>query len=74
MAAAFYGGMLGAPAIFERSCFPDLAALAGDEGARGLLRREAAKVVPVPMPEAAQDVDTAGDEADARRRAGPAKE
>jgi len=59
VAAAEYGGRLGVPAVFAREHFPALAAVAGDQGARGLLRGMA--VAPVAMPEAAVDIDTPGD-------------
>jgi molybdenum cofactor cytidylyltransferase len=61
MAAALYAGAVGAPAIFPRSLFPELTALRGDAGARGVLRRGADTLVRVPMPSAALDVDTPED-------------
>lgn len=61
IAAALYGGVSGAPAIFPRSAFRELGELRGDVGARALLRRNAARVVRVPMPSAAIDIDTPED-------------
>ncbi len=61
MAAALYAGTVGAPAIFPRSVFPELAALRGDAGARAVLRRGADTLARVPMPSAAVDVDTPED-------------
>jgi molybdenum cofactor cytidylyltransferase len=61
MAAALYAGTVGAPAIFPRSLFGELAALRGDVGARAVLRRGADTLVRVPMPSAALDVDTPED-------------
>jgi molybdenum cofactor cytidylyltransferase len=61
IAAALYSGTTGAPAIFPRSMFSDLAGLRGDVGARPLLRRNADRLVRVPMPSAAIDVDTPED-------------
>jgi len=61
IAAARYAGHTGVPAIFPRSAFRDLAELRGDSGARTLLRRNAARVVRVPMPSAAVDLDTPED-------------
>jgi molybdenum cofactor cytidylyltransferase len=61
IAAAEYGGTSGAPAIFPRNLFRELAELRGDVGARELLRRSADRVVRVPMPSAAIDVDTPED-------------
>ena len=55
--AAQYGGVLGAPAIFPRSRFGQLAALRGDHGAQSLLRDTVDGVVPVPMETAAFDLD-----------------
>jgi molybdenum cofactor cytidylyltransferase len=59
--AALYGGTTGAPAIFPRASFADLAALRGDAGARSILRRSADRLVRVPMPGAELDLDTPED-------------
>jgi molybdenum cofactor cytidylyltransferase len=56
-----YAGTCGAPAIFPRSAFRELGELRGDAGARMLLRRNADRMVRVPMPSAALDVDTPED-------------
>jgi molybdenum cofactor cytidylyltransferase len=61
MAAALYSGTCGAPAIFPRSSFRSLSELRGDTGARALLVRNPDRVVRVPMPSAAVDVDTPED-------------
>jgi molybdenum cofactor cytidylyltransferase len=61
IAAALYAGTLGAPAIFPRALFRELAELRGDAGARGLLHRNPDRVVRVPMPSAAIDIDTPED-------------
>jgi molybdenum cofactor cytidylyltransferase len=61
IAAALYAGTCGAPAIFPRSAFRELSELRGDAGARVLLRRNADRIVRVPMPSAALDVDTPED-------------
>jgi len=61
IAAAHYGGACGAPAIFPRSSFRALTELRGDTGARLLLQRNPDRVVRVPMPSAAIDVDTPED-------------
>jgi molybdenum cofactor cytidylyltransferase len=61
IAAALYGGATGAPAIFPRSSFTELAALRGDSGARALLRRSADRLLRVPMPSAELDLDTPED-------------
>jgi molybdenum cofactor cytidylyltransferase len=59
--AAQYGSTVGAPAVFPRWCFAELGALRGDQGARVLLRRHVDRVVRVPMPSAAIDIDTPED-------------
>lgn len=61
IAAALYAGITGVPAVFPRSLFRELAELRGDVGARALLRRNADRVVRVPMPGAALDIDTPED-------------
>ena len=59
--AAQYGGGYGVPAIFPRSQFARLTALRGGQGARQLLRAGGPRIVGVPMPGAAQDIDTPED-------------
>jgi molybdenum cofactor cytidylyltransferase len=61
VAAAQYGGMAGAPAIFPRHLFSELSELRGDNGARVLLKRHADGLVKVPMTSAAFDLDTPDD-------------
>jgi molybdenum cofactor cytidylyltransferase len=61
IAAALYEGVCGVPAIFPRSTFRELLQLRGDAGARVLLRRNIDRIVRVPMPSAALDVDTPED-------------
>ena len=55
------GTTTGAPAIFPRWTFGDLLELRGDRGAQMLLRRYSDRVVRVPMPRAAIDIDTPED-------------
>lgn len=52
-----YEETVGVPALFDARLFPALLALTGDRGA-GRLLREAERVVSVPCPEAAIDIDT----------------
>jgi molybdenum cofactor cytidylyltransferase len=59
--AALYAGTTGAPAIFPRSTFAELAALRGDAGARSVLRRSVDRMIRVPMPAAELDLDTPED-------------
>ncbi len=61
IAAARYGTTTGVPAVFPRSSFPELQALRGDVGARVLLQRNPDRVIRVPMPRAAIDIDTPED-------------
>ena len=58
IAASAYQGRVGVPAIFPALCFPDLAELRGDQGARMILERHRDRVVRVPMSSAALDLDT----------------
>lgn len=60
-AAAHYSGRLGVPAIFPRSSFSALLQLRGDRGAQAWLRAHADRVIAVPMPRAAMDIDTPED-------------
>ena len=55
---SLYAGAVGVPAIFPRWCFSDLAAMRGDVGAKRLLLRHSDRLVRVPMPNAAMDLDT----------------
>lgn len=59
--AAQYGATLGAPAIFPRASFRDLAELRGDRGANLLFHRNPDRVVRVPMESASLDIDTPED-------------
>lgn len=61
IAAASYAQGIGVPAIFPRAYFGELAQLRGDEGARKILQRNPDRVVRVPMPNAAVDLDTPED-------------
>jgi len=61
IAAATYDQRVGVPAIFPRLCFSELAQLRGDVGARQLLERHSHRLVRVPMPNAAVDLDTPED-------------
>lgn len=60
--ASVHEGRRGAPAVFPRSRFAELRALAGDAGARHLLRAAPAEtIVEWPAPWAPGDVDTVED-------------
>lgn len=68
IAASRYNAQLGVPAIFPRGYFGELMELRGDQGAKLLIKRHANRVVSVPMPSAAIDLDTPED----LQRLGPA--
>jgi len=61
IAAATYERHVGVPALFPRAYFSELAELRGDQGARKLLLRNPDRLVRVPMPNAAFDLDTPED-------------
>ena len=61
IAASTYGGVLGTPALFHRSLFPDLLALTGDTGARKLIRSDAGRCMAVDFREGERDIDTEAD-------------
>lgn len=61
LVAAQYAGTAGAPAIFPSWAFRELTELRGDRGARSLLQRHTDRLVRVPMPGAATDIDTPED-------------
>lgn len=58
IAASQYSQTTAVPAIFPSFCFSELASLRGDQGARAVIARNADRVVRVPMPNAALDLDT----------------
>jgi CTP:molybdopterin cytidylyltransferase MocA len=61
IAAALHGGASGLPAIFPRWAFTDLLELRGDRDATQVLRRNADRLVRVPMPNAGLALDTPED-------------
>lgn len=66
--AARYQGRQGAPALFLKEHFPALAALTGEEGARGLLNDEPARVAAVDLPALGLDLDTPADYASLKKQ------
>jgi CTP:molybdopterin cytidylyltransferase MocA len=60
IAAAAYAGVVGAPVVFGRDYLPELLALPAAAGAQALLRRHAARVTPLSLPELSVDLDTPG--------------
>jgi molybdenum cofactor cytidylyltransferase len=61
--APTYGGTIGNPILFRRDCFPALARLTGDKGARRLIRARPDDVLRVPVRDAPPpaDIDTEAD-------------
>jgi len=59
--ASAYAGTLGIPALFDRSLFPDLLQLKGDQGAKGIIFERRYDVASFNFPAAAIDIDTVGD-------------
>lgn len=61
IAASAYAGTLGIPALFDRSCFPDLLQLDGDSGAKKLLVARPHDVASLDFPAGQIDIDTVTD-------------
>jgi len=59
--ACQYGDTVGVPALFSRSLWPELMALRGDRGAKSVLERHRERLLLVPFPEGALDIDTPED-------------
>ncbi len=59
IAASRFADTIGPPAIFDRSCWPELARLTGDKGGAHLLRGP--DVIAIDWPDGAVDVDTPDD-------------
>jgi molybdenum cofactor cytidylyltransferase len=59
--ASAYNGTVGPPALFDKSHFPELLQLTGNEGAKKLLLKYADDVATIPFLLGAIDIDTVGD-------------
>lgn len=59
--ASEYGDVLGVPALFHRSLFPELLGLDGGEGAKKIISRHRDKAIGIPFADGAVDIDTPGD-------------
>jgi molybdenum cofactor cytidylyltransferase len=59
--ASAYAETLGIPAVFDRSCFPDLLRLKGDSGAKGIIVARPHGVASFDFPSGEIDIDTAAD-------------
>jgi molybdenum cofactor cytidylyltransferase len=75
MVLSRYGTATGAPALIARPLFPEVQALTGDVGARGLALRHPERVAEIALAlEEASDVDTPDDLARVRRALGQDRE
>jgi molybdenum cofactor cytidylyltransferase len=63
--ASAYSNTLGVPALFDRSCFPELLELRGDIGAKSVILKDLARVAEISFPNGSYDIDTAADLAEA---------
>jgi len=68
LVASTYGNVLGVPALFAESLFPELLKLQGKIGAQKVIARYASEAASVDFPEGADDVDTPEDFALIRKR------
>jgi molybdenum cofactor cytidylyltransferase len=59
--ASSYAGTLGIPALFDRSCFEALLALADDSGAKALIESRHDEVAQIKFEQGAIDIDTPAD-------------
>lgn len=59
--ASAYGGRAGVPAVFGASVLAELLTVAGDRGAREVIRRDATRLQEIPWPEGELDVDSPED-------------
>lgn len=59
--ASAYAVTLGIPALFDRSCFPDLLRLKGDSGAKEIILARPHDVASFDFPAGEIDIDTAAD-------------
>jgi molybdenum cofactor cytidylyltransferase len=59
--AAEYAETIGVPALFARSMFDELTNLSADAGAKQIIKKYAASVEKISVPEAAFDIDTRED-------------
>ncbi len=59
--ASIYNATIGVPALFEKSFFPDLMKLNGDEGAKKIILAHRDRVAEFEFPQGAFDIDTLAD-------------
>jgi CTP:molybdopterin cytidylyltransferase MocA len=61
LVASAYSGTLGVPALFDRSCFPELLELSDESGAKSIIMRNRERVAEFPFPQGEIDIDTMAD-------------
>jgi molybdenum cofactor cytidylyltransferase len=61
IAATKYDKILGVPACYDRTIFPELLLLRGDRGAKRVIGRDESRVVAYSFPQASIDIDTLQD-------------
>jgi len=59
--ASSYANTLGVPALFGRSCFPELLALDDESGAKAIILSNPERVAELPFPQGEIDIDTMED-------------
>lgn len=59
--ASTYAGIIGTPALYDKTYFDELFALNGQEGAKKLLMKHQTKLVAVPFEKGEMDIDTLED-------------
>ncbi|RFS19690.1 nucleotidyltransferase family protein [Chitinophaga silvatica] len=61
LAACSYGDTFGTPALFDKSYFPSLLGLTGQDGARKILRQNPEHTITLNFPQGGIDIDTNSD-------------
>ncbi len=61
ISCASYTGTMGIPAYFPHTLFGELSELAGDSGAKAIIRKHGDKVILIPVESAGTDIDTMSD-------------
>ena len=59
--ASAYKDTIGVPALFDKTFFPELLSLQGDEGGKKVILSHQSSVAVVPFPSGEIDIDTPGD-------------
>jgi molybdenum cofactor cytidylyltransferase len=61
LAACYYAGVIGTPALFHQSIFPELLELKGDIGAKSIIKKRESEVAKLQFEQGAIDIDTMED-------------